>query len=46
MRYRNIYVEINKNNIEYNIKSIINTYNGYDYCFKVVKADCYVIMML
>ena len=41
MRYRDTYVEINTNNIEYNIKSIINQYNGYDYYFGVVKADCY-----
>lgn len=39
--YRNTYVEINLKNIENNVRSLINKYNGYKYYFGVVKADCY-----
>ena len=39
--YRNTYVEVNLKNIENNVKSLINKYNGYKYYFGVVKADCY-----
>ncbi len=39
--YRNTYVEINLENIESNVKSLINKYNDYKYYFGVVKADCY-----
>lgn len=38
---RNTYLEINLNNIEYNVKTVINKYNNFDYYFGVVKADCY-----
>ena len=41
MRYRDTFAKIDLDNIEYNVKSIINKYNGYDYYFGVVKADCY-----
>ena len=41
MRYRDTYVKINLNNIEYNVKTLISKYNNYDYYFGVVKADCY-----
>ena len=41
MRYRDTFVKIDLDNIEYNVKSIINKYVGYDYYFGVVKADCY-----
>ena len=39
--YRNTYVEINLNNIRYNVKKLIERYKGYKYYFGVVKADCY-----
>jgi len=39
--YRNTYVEINLNNLENNIKKIINETSDYKYHFGVVKADCY-----
>ena len=39
--YRNTFAEINLDNLEYNIKSLINRYNDYKYYFGVVKADCY-----
>lgn len=39
--YRKTYALINKENIEYNIKNIINKYNYYKYYIGVVKADCY-----
>ena len=39
--YRNTYAEINLNNIEYNVKTVINKYNNFKYYFGVVKADCY-----
>ncbi len=39
--YRNTYVEINLNNIKYNVKKLIERYNEYKYYFGVVIADCY-----
>lgn len=39
--YRKTYVEVNKQNICNNIKTIINKYPFYEYYFGVVKADCY-----
>ena len=39
--YRNTFVEVYLNNLEYNVKSLINKYNNYKYFFGVVKADCY-----
>lgn len=39
--YRNTYAEINLNNIETNVKTLIDNYNDYKYYFGVVKADCY-----
>ncbi len=38
--YRNTFVNINLNNLKYNIQTIKNTYN-FKYYFGVVKADCY-----
>ena len=38
--YREAYAEINLRNIEYNVKSIINKYNDFQYYFGV-KADSY-----
>ncbi len=38
--YRNTYVDIDLNNIAYNIKEVISNYK-YKYYFGVVKADCY-----
>ena len=39
--YRNTYVSVNLANLEYNVKTLINRYEGYKYYFGVVKADCY-----
>ncbi len=39
--YRNTYIEINLDNIKYNVSKIINKYNKYQYYFGVVKANCY-----
>ena len=39
--YRNTFVEVNLNNLKYNVKTLINKYNDYKYFFGVVKADCY-----
>ncbi len=39
--YRNTYVEINLNNIKYNVQELIKRYSDYKYYFGVVKADCY-----
>lgn len=39
--YRNTYVEVNLNNIKYNVSTLINKYHDYKYFFGVVKADCY-----
>ena len=41
MSYRNTYVDVNLKNLNYNIKKIINHYNGYKYYIGVVKADSY-----
>ena len=38
--YRNTFVNINLNNLKYNVETIINTYK-FKYYFGVVKADCY-----
>ena len=38
--YRNTYVNINLDNLKYNIKTIISNYK-FKYYFGVVKADCY-----
>lgn len=38
---RNTFVEVNLNNIEQNVKKVIQKYNKYKYYFGVVKADCY-----
>lgn len=39
--HRNTFVEINLENLKYNVKTLINRYNDYKYHFGVVKADCY-----
>ncbi len=39
--YRNTYLEINLNNIKYNVDKLIKRYNNYKYFFGVVKADSY-----
>lgn len=39
--HRNTYVEVNLDNLEYNVKTLINKYSNYKYFFGVVKADCY-----
>lgn len=39
--YRNTYVKINENQIEKNVKEIINKYNSYKYFIGVVKANAY-----
>lgn len=39
--YRNTYVEVNLNNLRYNVESLVRKYNNYKYHFGVVKADCY-----
>ena len=39
--YRNTFVEVNVNNLKYNVKTLINKYNDYKYFFGLVKADCY-----
>lgn len=41
MLCRNTYVEVNLNNIQDNVKKVIDKYNQYKYYFGVVKADCY-----
>lgn len=38
---RKTYVEINLENIKYNVKKLIEKLNEYEYHFGVVKADCY-----
>ena len=38
---RDTYVEINLNNLKYNVQQLISRYNNYKYFFGVVKADCY-----
>lgn len=39
--YRNTYVEINLNNLKYNVEQIINHYSDYKYYFGVVKGNAY-----
>jgi len=39
--YRNTYVEVNLDNLKYNLETIIDTTKEYEYHFGVVKADCY-----
>ena len=39
--YRNTYVEIDLDNIKYNIELIKNNNSDYKYYIGVVKADCY-----
>lgn len=39
--YRNTYVEINLDNLKYNLETIMDTTKEYEYHFGVVKADCY-----
>lgn len=39
--YRKTYVEVNLDNLSYNIKNIINTYNNYDYYIGVIKGNAY-----
>ncbi len=39
--YRNTYVEVNLNNIKYNVETLVKKYDNYKYHFGVVKADCY-----
>lgn len=39
--YRKTYMKINLDNIKYNIKTILNQYNQYQYYFGIVKANCY-----
>jgi len=39
--YRKTYVEINLDNLNNNVKNIINYYNDYEYYFGVVKGNCY-----
>ena len=39
--YRNTFVEVNLENLKYNVKTLINKYSDYKYFFCVVKADCY-----
>lgn len=40
-KYRNTYVNINLENIEENVRTIIKSYGKYKYYFGVVKADSY-----
>jgi len=39
--YRNTYMEVYLDNIEENVKTVLNSYPNYEYYFGVVKADCY-----
>ena len=39
--YRNTYVEVNLENLKYNVQKLIEKYKDYKYYFGVVKADCY-----
>ena len=39
--YRKTYVEVNLDNLSYNIKNIINTYNNYKYYIGVIKGNAY-----
>lgn len=38
---RSTYIEINLDNIKYNVSQIIKRYNDFKYYFGVIKADCY-----
>lgn len=39
--YRKTYVEVNLDNLSYNVKNIVNTYNNYDYYIGVIKGNAY-----
>ena len=39
--YRNTYIEIDLDNIKYNVEMLVKRYSEYNYHFGVVKADCY-----
>lgn len=39
--YRNTFLEVNLQNIENNVKKVIENHSDYKYYFGVVKADCY-----
>ncbi|MBE6144655.1 MAG: alanine racemase [Firmicutes bacterium] len=39
--YRNTYVEVNIDNLKYNVNKLIKEYSDYKYYFGVVKANCY-----
>lgn len=39
--YRNTCVEINIDNLKYNVENLIKNYSDYKYYFGVVKCDCY-----
>lgn len=39
--YRNTYVEVNVDNLKYNVENIIKTYPDYEYYFGVVKGNAY-----
>ena len=39
--YRNTYVELNLDNLKYNVEKLVKRYDDYKYHFGVVKADCY-----
>lgn len=39
--YRKTYIEINLNNLKYNVSTIIKHYSNYQYYIGVVKANCY-----
>lgn len=39
--YRNTYVEINVDNLKYNVETLINNYKGYKYYIGVVKGNAY-----
>ena len=39
--YRKTFVEVNLDNLSYNVKNIINTYNNYDYYIGVIKGNAY-----
>ena len=39
--YRKTYVEVNLDNINKNVKNIVNTFNDYDYYIGIVKGNAY-----
>ena len=39
--YRKTFVEVDLDNLSYNVKNIINTYNNYDYYIGVIKGNAY-----